>query len=259
MPYVFGDSEPAARRLELVHQVFSPATRAFLAEHAAAAPDLAVDLGCGPGVCTRFVREVTRARLVAGLDASARFVALANRFADARLRFFLHDVTKVPFPVGPSDLLYCRLLLTHLSDPQAVLTRWATQLRPGGRLLIEEVERIMTERELFQRYLNLVADLLAENGNQLYIGPMLHGLHRVEGLARVASAVRPLAVESSRAAAMFRLNFQTWKTHPVVQSHYREDELQEMERELEQVAGQPGDRHDTEWGIRQLVYERVPE
>jgi hypothetical protein len=52
-------------------------------------------------------------------------------------------VRTVPFPTGgPSGLLFCRLLLSHHPDPAAALAAWATQLAPGGLLLVDEVERI---------------------------------------------------------------------------------------------------------------------
>src|SRR5881398_3141847 len=117
MPYAFGDSDSAARRLALVHEVFAATTRPFLADWVREPPDLAVDLGCGTGLSTHFLAEVTAAHHVAGLDSSARFIALARPSATNRVQFFEHDVTRVPFPVVPADLLYCRLLLTHLPDP----------------------------------------------------------------------------------------------------------------------------------------------
>src|SRR4029450_13566344 len=76
-------------------------------------------------------------------------------------------------PVAPADLLYCRLLLTHLPDPATAVARWATQLRPDGRLLIDEVESIETKHDVLRRYLALVADLVAHEGGELYIGPRL--------------------------------------------------------------------------------------
>src|SRR6266508_3249975 len=161
MPYAFGDSDSATRRLELVHDVFSATTRPFLAEQVVRAPELAVDLGCGTGLSTHFLAEVTSAGHAAGLDSSARFIELARESATNRVQFFTHDVTSTPFPVVAADLLYCRLLLTHLPDPAAALAGWATQLRPGGRLLIDEVDSIETKHNVLRRYLELVADLVA--------------------------------------------------------------------------------------------------
>lgn len=66
----------------------------------------------------------------------------------------------VPFPGAPADLLFCRLLLTHSQNPQALLAVWATQLRSGGLLLVEEVEWIHTTSAVFTRYLNILQTVM---------------------------------------------------------------------------------------------------
>jgi len=79
--YAFGDSALAARRLALLAEVFEPTSRSFLAhvgaQLAGPPPQLAVDLGCGPGHTTRLLCSVLRPGHVLGLDQSASFVALA--------------------------------------------------------------------------------------------------------------------------------------------------------------------------------------
>ncbi|HXQ57593.1 MAG TPA: osmotically inducible protein OsmC, partial [Actinomycetes bacterium] len=78
--YAFGDSALAARRLGLLAQVFEPTSRSFLTDAAAhpvgPPPELAVDLGCGPGHTTRLLVSVLGPRRTLGLDQSAFFVAL---------------------------------------------------------------------------------------------------------------------------------------------------------------------------------------
>jgi ubiquinone/menaquinone biosynthesis C-methylase UbiE len=75
-----------------------------------------------------------------GLDSSEHFLTLASRNATERISFVCHDITQIPFPAGQSDLIFCRMLLTHLQDPLSVIELWVTQLRLQGLLLLEEVE-----------------------------------------------------------------------------------------------------------------------
>ena len=180
--YAFGDSEPAARRLGLLADVFEPPSRAFLARFAADPVDLAVDLGCGPGHSTRLVASVLGARRTLGLDQSASFVALAEAAAPPGVAFAVHDVTVVPFPAGPAGRIYGRFLLTHLPDPPATLAAWSTQLAPGGLLLVDEVERIRTDQPALRRYLELAAALLVARGHALEIGPPAARLDSGDGL-----------------------------------------------------------------------------
>ena len=57
MQYLFGDSDIAARRLEVLAEVFAEPTRAFFLEAVPKRPRLAVDLGCGPGYTTHLLRD----------------------------------------------------------------------------------------------------------------------------------------------------------------------------------------------------------
>jgi trans-aconitate 2-methyltransferase len=255
--YLFGDTDVAAQRLRVVAEVYAEATRPFLRTWATYQPRLAVDLGCGPGYSTRLVAEVFQGEQTVGLDNSAHFIALAQQEATERLTFYLHDVTCVPFPVAPGELFFCRLLLTHMSDPQALIARWATQLQPHGLLLMQEVEWIRTNSPVFTTYLAIQQATLAQQSNQLYIGPILHELPAVPLLKRCASEVQRVPVAPLRAAMMFWLNLQTWKRQPFVQTHYAPAQMEQLEAALRQLAEAPPSHAEIEWGMRQLVYERL--
>src|SRR2546427_7593924 len=217
MPYLFGDTDIAAQRLRLVAEVFAQASRAFLREVTIAKPSLAVDLGCGPGFSTHLVAETLQCDHAAGLDNSQHFIGLAQETGTERVSFYLHDVRSVPFPVGPCDLLYCRLLLTHLKQPQDILEKWATQLQSDALLLMEEVEWIETKHPVFTTYLKIVEALLEHQSNDLYVGRLLNSLKDTGTLKRRTSEVRRVQVATDRAEAMFVLNMQSWKDHPFIQ------------------------------------------
>jgi trans-aconitate methyltransferase len=121
--YAFGDTAPAARRLGLLADVFEQTSRAFLTRVAGRSPRLAVDLGCGPGHTTRLLAAVLWPRRTIGLDQSASFVTLAAAGAPPEVEFAVHDVTVVPFPCRPADLVFCRFLLSHLADPPGLARR----------------------------------------------------------------------------------------------------------------------------------------
>jgi len=257
MRYLFGDSDLAAHRLEIVHEVFSQASRPLLQETAAAKRiGLAMDLGCGPGVCTRFLAEVTGCDRAVGLDNSERFIALAQARSSARVQFRLHDVAAVPFPVGPADLMYCRFLLTHLREPEVMPAQWATQLQPGGRLVMEEVEQIDAADPTLRTYLEVLAALLAHQGGRLYIGPALNRLPEPEGLHRELSEVTPLPVSTAKAATMFLMNLQAWKNEAFVRARFGDTTIASIETRLRELTEIDARRSDIEWGMRQILYRR---
>jgi trans-aconitate 2-methyltransferase len=255
MSYLFQDTERAARRLHLVADVFAFSSRPFL-QGVGAAPEVVIDLGCGPGYTTRLLAEVTQCAQAIGLDSSEPFLLQARSNAPLHLSFVRHDVTQIPFPTGQGDLIFCRLLLTHLQGPLAVLERWGTQLRPGGFLLVEEVEWIRTEHPLLRRYLEIQAALLRQQANELYIGPLLAQHQAGEGLRRCLSRVYQLPVSTAQAATMFSMNLPSWKHHPFVQQYYGSI-IDQLERDLQALANHAISEGENVWGMRQLAYERT--
>jgi trans-aconitate 2-methyltransferase len=252
--YAFGDSAPAARRLGMLAELFEPASRAFLGRFAGRRLDLAVDLGCGTGHTTRLLAEVLRPRRTLGLDQSAAFVAEAAAGAPPGVGFAVHDVTAVPFPGGPADLLSCRLLLSHLRDPAAVLDAWATQLAPSGLLLVEEVDRISTGDPALRGYLEVAAALLGGRGQTLDVGRVLHPMADPPGLARRSDRLGTLAPPAARAAAMFAQNLAVWGEQAVADGVATGPELAALEADLATVAG-GGRAAEITWELRQLAWE----
>lgn len=255
MPYLFKDTEMAARRLHLVAEVFAPSSRTFLQQVVERAPEVAFDLGCGPGYTTRLLAEVTQCACAIGLDSSEHFLSLAREQAPPNLSFVRHNVTEVPFPMGAGDLIFCRLLLTHLRDPLSALARWETQLHTDGVLLVEEVEWIQTEHPLLRRYLEIQAALLRQQGNELYVGPLLTQYRASDDLRSLLSRVFSLPVSTTQAAKMFSMNLLSWKGHPFIRQQYG-TVIDDIEQGLQELASHADSEGQNIWGMRQLAYVR---
>jgi trans-aconitate methyltransferase len=162
--YAYGDSVSAGDRLDLVARVFEPTSRRFLERAAPRAPRLALDLGCGPDNTTRLIADALRPRRTVGLDRSGSFLERARLGALPGVEFLEHDVYVTPFPVGPADVIYCRLVLAHLPDRPGVVSRWTTQLAPGGVALLDEVEEIQTDEPAFTEYLPIAIGVVEARG-----------------------------------------------------------------------------------------------
>ncbi len=254
--YAFGDSALAARRLERLCAVFAGPMRDFLRAAVRDRPESVVDLGCGPGCTTHLLAETLTCGQVIGIDNSAAFIAMARRNATERVSFVHHDFTAIPFPVGPADLLFARFALTHVSEPAAIVSRWADPLRPGGLLLLQETEWIETDVPPFSTYLAMVSKLLAHQSHCLYVGPNLGEIGDTDRLERRSSGVRRFQAPPRDAAGLFSMNLQTWKHHPYIQAHYPAGTLDCLERELADLAQSAGDETAIEWGLREMVFAR---
>lgn len=253
--YLFADTDLAARRLEYLASVFGGATQKFLAA-VAGCPELVVDLGCGPGCTTHLLAEVTQCDQAVGIDKSEAFIERAEQTQTDVVSFRQGDVTEVPFAAGAGDLLYCRFLLAHLQNPFAAIERWSTQLRPQGQLLIEEVEWIHMENEIFVTYLDMVTATMAAQDNRLYLGPELDQWEQVGPLRQVSSQVGQVVATTQQVATMFHMNIQTWKHNNFAKSKYGENKIAELEDELKILREGTEDHNKHMWGMRQVALQK---
>jgi trans-aconitate 2-methyltransferase len=254
--YVFGDTDAAARRLDLVAEYWASPSTEFLRADVPSGPRLALDLGCGPGHTTRLVAAVTGATTTIGLDTSDAFLARAGAGAPAGVEFFHHDVMELPLPSAPADLLYGRLLLSHIPRPDRVVRAWMSQLAPGGVLALDEVSWISTSEPALSRYLEMLEDLLAVRGSALAAGPIIDGLDGGTDGRKRSSVERIHPVPAAVAAEMFTLNLVTWRDEPYVRDAHSREELDALDAELREITRQPG-RATITWGMRQVTFERT--
>jgi ubiquinone/menaquinone biosynthesis C-methylase UbiE len=105
------------------------------------APQVIVDLGCGPGVSTfELARHLPRARLV-GLDVAPRMLNQARRREPRslpRISWLRADAACLPLPTASVDACTGHSFLYLVADRAAVLSEVLRVLRPGGRLVLME-------------------------------------------------------------------------------------------------------------------------
>lgn len=257
MAYLFGDTELAARRLALLAETFAQSSRAFVGEAARTGPRRAADLGCGPGHSTHLLASTLEPAHTTGLDNSEPFLDLARPTASETVSFTFHDITTGPFPSGPYDLLFSRFELTHLQPPEAVVELWGGQLHVGGRLLMEEVEYIDTTHPVFSSYMGISQAMLTEQGNSLYIGPVLDAVPDAPSLKRRSSTVQTVPVPADRAAAMFHMNLGVWRHNDFVRRTFDPSDLDDLESNLASIASGRTAVGPVEWGLRHIVMDRI--
>lgn len=252
--YTFGDSDLAARRLELVGSTFEETTRRFLGGAAPAEPALAVDLGCGPGHTTVLVRETLRPARTLAVDFSPAYVAqTAARIGDDdTVEAIEADVLELPEAVRGAELIFVRMLLTHLRDPLAAIELWRERLAPGGVLLLEEVESVATEEPALVHYLDLQREMLAANENRLEIGAELDAGLRDHPALR-GNEVATFQPGAGVAARMFGMNLGTWRDRPEITASHDREELDHVATGLGRVAIAPEDSAPITWQMRQIV------
>ena len=254
MRYTLGTDQTAALRLERLSSFFNPLSISFIKEYVTVPVQSALDLGCGPGFTTAMLAEATTCPHVCGLDNSARFVKAAQaRFK--QYTFIKHDVTKFPFPVR-GEIIYGRFLLTHLKNIAGLVNRWLEELNGNGMLLMEEVEDIETDVEVFKRYVQITAGLIASQGGFLYAGKLMaDALYHAEVVCNEPVSI---PVPGSEAGAWFYPNtVSVWKRDRYVIDRLSENQRKAIAEEILDIkeAGQTG--KGVAWKLRRLVLKRV--
>jgi ubiquinone/menaquinone biosynthesis C-methylase UbiE len=180
--YVIRGGRAGYERLQLLARVHWPAT-AELLERAGVSPGMhCLDLGCGGGDVTfELGRLVGPDGRVTGIDMDEVKLALARGSAAqqrlANVQFRVANVNDWNEP-DRYEVVYCRLLLEHLSRPVDLLRRMWDAVRPGGVIVVEDADfdgLFCDPPNLgFDVYARSYPSLLERGGGDAAIGRKLH-------------------------------------------------------------------------------------
>ena len=138
----------ALARLRSLEQWLDPATIRHLRARGVGAGWRCLEVGAGAGSIARWLcGQVCPGGEVVATDIDTRF--LESR-SEANLRVLRHDITADNLPPAAFDLVHCRLVLAHLPDRHAVLSKLAAALKPGGQLVAEEMDFVSVVADTHQ-------------------------------------------------------------------------------------------------------------
>ena len=169
-----------------------PTTRHLLERVGLGAEMACLDVGCGGGDATCEIARIVgpRGRAV-GIDMDATKIELARSEAtDAGLAvdFRVSDAGESA-GTAEFDVVYARFLLTHLRDPAALVAQMVGHLRPGGTVVVEDIDFrghfCHPDSPAFGRYVDLYSQVVRRRGGDPDIGPRLPSLLHGAGLADV--------------------------------------------------------------------------
>jgi arsenite methyltransferase len=137
--------EDAARQIEGLYLIRDAVRRRELARTALGARpgERVLDAGCGPGFyCVEIADEVGPEGSVVGVDGSAAMLTLAERRCAGRPNVALRegDVLALPVEDASVDGAICVQVLEYVPDATAALAEIRRCLRPGGRILVWDVD-----------------------------------------------------------------------------------------------------------------------
>jgi 2-polyprenyl-3-methyl-5-hydroxy-6-metoxy-1,4-benzoquinol methylase len=142
--YVIRGGRAGYDRLQLLARDRLPDTRALFDRAGVGAGMRCIDLGCGGGEVTfELAKLVAPDGAVVGVDMDEVKVNLAREAAADR------GITNVEFRTlnvhawhepATYDVVFCRFLLQHLSQPVALLLQMWAAVRPGGVIVVEDAD-----------------------------------------------------------------------------------------------------------------------
>jgi SAM-dependent methyltransferase len=215
--YVLERTQAEYQRLRLQAKLWEPATRAVLEGAGLAAGMHCLDAGCGPGEAMRLIgRMVGPEGRVTGLDIDAalgaHMLAELRREEGAQFDFVAGDLMRGdPVPGAPFDVVFARLLFTHMTDPAAAVRRLAALVRPGGKLVLMDYDlsrfACRPEHPTLARSFQIIADCFTRSGKDADCGLLLPSYIAAAGLptpegSRVDTFYEPIGVRGPMVRAV---------------------------------------------------------
>lgn len=130
--------ERERERLAGLEHVYDPSTTRHMATLGVRQGWCCLEVGGGGGSVTKWLcRRVGGAGSVVATDIDPRFLYALD---EDNLEVWHHDVVTEDLPEDRFDLVHARLLLEHLPERDKILERLVGALRPGGWVLIEDLD-----------------------------------------------------------------------------------------------------------------------
>lgn len=191
-----------------------------------------------------------------------RRIGLLQYIAEAsanhpNLEFLRHDILQAPFPVKSPNLLFCRFLLTHLSDPLNALETWAEIAAPHATLLIHETEQIDSAHPALHRYYELLAEMQSHYGQTVNVGADLRDGFVETGWRVLRNQTLALEKPAREMAQLHLPNPRTWGKNEFSVHAFDRDELNELEMALASIASGASEAGHVRNIARQIVAERI--
>jgi SAM-dependent methyltransferase len=150
--YILGTDPEELFRLGVQHQVWASEAQKGWSNAGFTAGQTILDLGCGPGFCTKELAFITgKSGKVIGVDKSENYIAFVESI---RKKYALNiealqvDFNEMKLDKESLDGAYCRWAMAWISNPKEILEKVYHALKPGGRFVIHEYFDWMTHRTI---------------------------------------------------------------------------------------------------------------
>lgn len=243
--YVLATGAGAVDRLQLLDQIFGPASRVLLSNAGLSSASSVAEMGCGTGLVTLWMAtQVSPGVMVHAVDLSEQQIAVASSNAELagrqNISYQVAPAKQTGLPHGTFDLVYSRFLMCHLTEPMAALAEMWNLLGPRGTLVCEDFEMSAVAScpatAAYQRLIAVSRAVDRQCGVDSDIGAKLHSLFLEAGCGPPEVAVYQPAFIRGRAKEFWRITLQEAKSSIVDRSIATSEEIDCLCDELGKIA-----------------------
>ena len=143
--YVLPTGSNDAARLDVIHAVYGAVSEKGLEQASIRDAARAADIGCGTGTVSRWMASrMGPAGRVDAIDIAPEQIEVAKgtevKGGASPIHYQVGSAYEPGLPESIYDVVFCRLVLCHLKDPQEAVARMARLVRPGGRLVLVDMD-----------------------------------------------------------------------------------------------------------------------
>ncbi len=145
-----------------------------------------LEAGCGPGVFLRVLANLYPGFSITGVDISGHRIEQANlKLSGLKNAVAIQaDIYKLPFPDDHFDFIYSRFLFEYLQYPVAAAKELYRVCKPGGKLLLQDLDSQFTfYPELGAQLKNMLQILKQRTGFDPDIGRKLFSVGKLAGFS----------------------------------------------------------------------------
>ena len=204
-----------------------------------------LDLGCGPGYCTKELAFIAgKEGKVIGIDKSADYIAFLKKVA-AKYNLNIDGIHANfdTMTLKPSSLdgMYCRWALAWIPNPEDVLKKVVTALKPKGTMVLHEYynwSTLQTEprKEALAKGIAMALKSFKDTENEIDIGRYLPAI--LQRIGMKVTGFRPMMKIATVTNGVWqwpKTFFQSYFPRLVTQNYITAEELREALRELEEL------------------------